>query len=62
MLKLGVINIDTKLSNLQLWKKHVKDLAERKRMFFEGEHERKDGSTFSVEVNIRYVNHNKKDS
>lgn len=55
LLKLGVVDIEAVLPDNFSWKEHVKEVRKRGGLVLEGAHRRKDGTTFPVEVNVRYV-------
>ncbi len=42
------------------WKEHVKEVRRKGYMLLESAHKRKDGTTFPVEINVRYVETDKK--
>lgn len=53
LLGLGVPDVDPEFPP-DRWKEHWRDLEIRRSLLFEGRHRRKDGSTFSVEINSNY--------
>jgi len=55
LLALGVLDIDAALPSLSAWSSHVKEVAEKGAVLFEGNHKRKDGSTFPVEASVKYI-------
>lgn len=55
LLNMGVMEIETKLSEEKLWKEHVKLIKSVDSLVLEGEHKRKDETVFPVEVNAKYV-------
>ncbi len=55
LLKMGVPDIDMVLTSRELWRARVEKLKRGRSNLIERTHQRKDGSTFPVEVNVRYV-------
>lgn len=55
LLKLGVVDVEAVLPDDFSWKEHVKEVRKKGYLFLEGAHRRKDGTTFPVEVNVRYI-------
>ncbi|MBU0505137.1 MAG: PAS domain S-box protein [bacterium] len=55
ILQLGVINIEGALPKLELWQEHVNAVKKNGSMFLLGRHIRKNGTSFPVEVSIRYI-------
>ena len=55
MLSLTVMDIDTIVVNKSNWAQHVEGIRQAGSKTLEGRHMRKDGSTFPVELNVRYV-------
>jgi PAS domain S-box-containing protein len=60
LLSLGVQNIEAVLPDNFSWKKHVQKVREKGNMVLEGVHKRKDGSTFPVEVSVKWITQEKK--
>jgi len=60
LLHLKITDIQAKLPNDNAWQNHVDKLKKQNNRSLTGEHIRKDGSKFPVEVNIRYVEQGKK--
>ncbi len=61
LLTMRMMEIDVKNSNPVAWSAHVNQLRQKRQMLFLGEHKKRNGSTFPVEVSIKYVQHNHKD-
>ena len=55
MLCMRVSDIETKLKDKKEWDAIVKKVAAKGSMLFIGEHKRRDGSVFSVEVNLTFT-------
>lgn len=55
LLELSVTDVETTLSTEDNWRAHVETIREEGSVLYEGQQERKDGSTFPVEVNIAHV-------
>jgi PAS domain S-box-containing protein len=55
LLTLRVPDVDVGGSNYLDWDRHIEELRYTGFKIFEGRHRRKDGSTFPVEANVRYV-------
>ncbi|WP_425498620.1 PAS domain-containing sensor histidine kinase [Natrinema salinisoli] len=55
LLELSVPDIEWGLPDLSVWESHVKEVKTEGGATFDGRHERKDGSTFPVEVNVSYA-------
>ncbi|MEW6364584.1 MAG: MEDS domain-containing protein [Acidobacteriota bacterium] len=60
LLNMGVMNVEAGLSDPLSWQKHVNEVREKRYVILEGEQRRKDGTTFPVEVNVKYVEQEKK--
>jgi PAS domain S-box-containing protein len=60
LLKMTVTNIEAVLPDDYSWKGHVEEVRKKGFMLLEGYHKRKDGTTFPVEVNIKYVSRENK--
>jgi PAS domain S-box-containing protein len=54
-LGLHVSDVETKLPSVASWERLVAHLREKGSEIMEGEHRRRDGSTFPVEVNVKYI-------
>lgn len=61
MLGLGVIDIENVIPDNFSWKAHVDEVRKHGYMVLEGEHKRNDGTTFPVEVNLRFIVHKGKE-
>lgn len=61
LLDMGVSDIETILPDNFSWQAHVKEVKEQGNMILEGAHKRSDGTTFPVEVSLRYVTQGKND-
>jgi PAS domain S-box-containing protein len=61
LLGLGVKDIEARLPDDFSWKEHVKEVSDKGYLVLEGEHRRKDGTTFPVEVNVRHITHDGRD-
>jgi PAS domain S-box-containing protein len=55
LLELGVSDIDAIIPRDFSWPDHVREVADTGSMILEGQHKRKNGTTFPVEVNVRYI-------
>ncbi len=55
LLNMRVIDIEVTIPDHFSWKEHVKDVKKREHLILEGQHRRKDGTIFPVEVNVNYV-------
>ncbi|MDR3459744.1 MAG: PAS domain S-box protein [Verrucomicrobiae bacterium] len=55
LLAMRVSDLENVALDFSTWHEHVEKIRQAGLMFIEGRHRRKDGSTFPVEVNIRYV-------
>ncbi|MBF0624579.1 MAG: PAS domain S-box protein [Magnetococcales bacterium] len=55
LLQRRVVDIQTVLPDPLAWKRQVLDLEERGSMLIEGQHRRRDGTTYPVEVSLRYL-------
>jgi PAS domain S-box-containing protein len=56
-----VEDIEAVIPDNFVWEEHVKEVRKKGFVILEGVHKRKDGTTFPVEVNVRYVTHNERD-
>lgn len=61
MLKKSVMDIQTKIPNVRKWNEVISEIKEKKQTIFEGVHRRKDGKTFPVELNIKYIHNEGKE-
>jgi PAS domain S-box-containing protein len=61
LLSLCVWDISATLSDRETWKRHVDELREKGMAIKEGAQRRKDGSTFPVEANTKYIIHEQKE-
>jgi PAS domain S-box-containing protein len=61
MLALKVEDISEGMVDYTVWREHVSEIAEIGQMLMEDRLRRKDGTTFPVEVNVKYTEHEKKD-
>lgn len=55
LLELSVLDVETTLSTEGDWQSHIDTIREEGSLLYEGTQERKDGSTFPVEVNIAHA-------
>ena len=55
ILELTVIDIEAVMPDYTCWQEHVEEMRSSRSKIMEGEHRRKDGSTYPVEVSISYV-------
>ncbi len=55
ILTLGVVDIETMMPGMDAWRAHVEELKKLGQMLIQGEHNRKDGSTLPMEINVSYV-------
>jgi len=60
LLNLGVVDVDASMPDLISWKKHVEEVRKKGYMILPGRSRRKDGTTFPVEVNVKYVSQEEK--
>jgi diguanylate cyclase (GGDEF)-like protein/PAS domain S-box-containing protein len=58
MLTLSVIDIETMLPNNFSWQTHVGQVKRSNGIVLEGEHKRKDGTTYPAEISVNYVTQN----
>ncbi|QLD86211.1 PAS domain S-box protein [Natronomonas halophila] len=59
LLELTIPDIETEMTSQADWHSFIEDLRAEGRTTFRGSHERQDGSTFPVEVNVSYVELNR---
>ncbi|MBF0506924.1 MAG: PAS domain S-box protein [Nitrospirae bacterium] len=55
LLTMGVFDIEACIPDIPEWKDQVNELKTQGIVLFEGRHKRKNGTTFPVEVNVKYV-------
>ena len=55
LLNMRVVDIEAMIPDHFSWEAHVKEVKEQGTMVLEGRLRRKDGTTFPVEVNVRYI-------
>jgi diguanylate cyclase (GGDEF)-like protein/PAS domain S-box-containing protein len=55
LLNLGVVDIEAVIPDTFSWTEHVSDVRNGKSIIVEGEHRRKDGTTFPVEVSVKII-------
>ncbi len=55
LLKIGVTDIEAVIPDNFLWKEHVAEVRNQEHIILEGEHKRKDGSTFPVEISTNHA-------
>jgi PAS domain S-box-containing protein len=55
LLELTVSDIETSMPDREAWQAHVEDVRGEGTVTFEGEHQRADGTTLPVEVNVSHV-------
>jgi len=60
LLNMAVKDIDELIVDDSSWKEHVRRVREAGSMVLEGRHKRKDGTTFPVEVNVKFIDQDKK--
>lgn len=61
LLKMGVVDIEANITDHFSWEAHVKEVKEQGTMVLEGRLKRRDGMTFPVEVNVRYITQGQQD-
>jgi len=61
LLSMVVKNVDQSIPDDSTWQKHVNKLKNRMDLVIQGEHRRKNGTTFCVETGLKFVKHEKKD-
>src|SRR3990172_12074045 len=61
LLNMKVVDIEAILPDSFSWNKHVEEVKCCGYVILEGKHKRKDGTTFPVCVNVKYLTQNKKD-
>ena len=55
LLNMTVVDIDAIIPDKFIWQEHLSDLKRQGYIILEGRHKRKDGTTFPVEVNVKYI-------
>jgi PAS domain S-box-containing protein len=55
LLNMKVSDFEVNLNDDLSWKEHIKQLRTKGNLILEGQHRRKDGTTFPVEVNISFI-------
>lgn len=55
ILELAVMDVETIIPNLDAWRAHLAGLTRNEARTIEGQHRRRDGTTFPVEVSIQWV-------
>jgi PAS domain S-box-containing protein len=55
LLNMRVFDFEATIPDNFSWNEHVKEIQERRNITLEGQHRRKDGTIFPVEVNVNYV-------
>jgi len=58
LLQMTVKDIENVIPNESAWAEHAKEVRKKGAMVLEGRHKRKDGVTFPVEVNSRFIKQN----
>ncbi len=61
LLQMKVIDFEVKIPDMAIWGRNLADLRQKGGHFFEGIQRRKDGTTFPVEVNSRYIRQDARD-
>jgi PAS domain S-box-containing protein len=59
LLNMTVKDIDDSIADDAYWTKRAKEIREKGSMVLEGRHKRKDGTTFLVEINIKFIEQEK---
>ena len=60
LLTMHVYDFETTLPDTFSWENHVKEIKKKGSMIVEGLHRRKDGTTFPTEVNVKFIDFEKK--
>jgi len=60
LLKMSIKDIEESIPDDAAWAEHVKELQKKEYMAFEGRHKRKDGTTFPVETNAKFISEEKR--
>lgn len=55
LLSMHVYDIEVNIPDVSAWSRHVSEVKQKRYVVLQGEHRRKDGSIFPVEVNVKYV-------
>ncbi len=61
LLHLSVVDVETMIPAADAWRTHVRAVKEAGAVILEGEHRRKDGTVFPVEISVSYVSFMKSD-
>ena len=61
LLTMSVMDIEAVIPDRPSWNKHVQEMKSKGHLLMEGKHLRNDGTTFPVEVNVKYASQDKKD-
>jgi PAS domain S-box-containing protein len=61
LLNMKVPDICLSITSQSIWDMKINELKEKGYLIFEGDQRRKDGNTFTVELNIKYISNKKKD-
>ena len=59
LLEMGVKDIEEVIPDDSAWTEHVKEVRKKGYMVLEGRHKRKDGTTFPVEINVKFIEQEK---
>lgn len=59
LFEMGVKDIEEVIPDDSAWTEHVKEVRKKGYMVLEGRHKRKDGTTFPVEINIKFIEQEK---
>jgi PAS domain S-box-containing protein len=60
LLTMRVLDIEAIITQKSQWEKHIQEIETQGYLIIESEHRRKDGSVFSVEMNIKHIVEDKK--
>ncbi len=55
LLGMKVVDIDTTITNHYAWEQLVNEVKSKSYMILEGEHKRKNASTFPIEMNVKFI-------
>jgi PAS domain S-box-containing protein len=55
LLHLSVPDVEASIRDRSAWKEHVKEVKRNGYMLLQGKHKRKGGTTFPVEINVKYI-------
>jgi len=61
LLKMTMMDIEEVIPNRASWEKYVREAQKKGYMILLGKHKRKNASTYSVEVNAKYITQDKRD-